>query len=472
MSMILEPCRWTYLAGKLLPAERAHLPVDSHALHYGTAAFESLRLYATPFGARIVALEQHLDRLEQTIADLKLSPVERSTVRDALLRMIAANNLEEGYLRLLVYPSGNCTRLDPTNYQSDILIVGWKVNGPRFAPPLSLGVAEIRRPIAATSLPRAKHSGLYGVYASSHSMARAEGYDDALVLHTDGTVCEVTGANIFLVKDSELATPLIPDSIDGITRKLMIDLARSLGLSLREEPLTLDAFRDADEIFLTGTFHGLRPVSSIDGSRPRNGAPGPVTRALQESFSMMLDSQPMPDDRWLTRIAPLNDSALARTNGHFKVRPALREDIPAVLDGIRSLLEELRGVPGIQLPQGATHVCERIIDGRSRGAIYVAAPTGGSGRLIGVLSLNVLEAIHFGGPYALIQDLWVAPEHRSDGVGAALIIAAEGYCREHKLANMEVCLPSHRFPRLPRTHHFYQTCGFVELGPRMRKEVA
>ncbi|HVZ38582.1 MAG TPA: aminotransferase class IV [Candidatus Kapabacteria bacterium] len=474
MSIVLEPCRWTYVAGRLLPAERAVLPADCHPVHYGSAAFESLRIYRTAIGSRLVGLDGHLDRLEATMQQLRLMPVDRSLVRRALLDVIAANELEDGYIRLLAYPNGNCTRLDPAAQPSDLLIVAWRVNGARFSPPLTLGVADVRRPPAFTSLPLAKHSGMYGVYAALHSAARAEGFDDALVLHADGTVCEVTGANIFLARDGRLATPTIPDSIDGLTRKLVIELAADIGIATEERPLRLEDFAGADEIFITGTFHGLRPVSAIDGTAPRLATPGPLTLALQRRYEQMLDAPSESDGRWVTTIpsAARNGNGNGHIPATFRVRPAQREDIPAVVEGVRLLLEELRGVPGIQLPAGAETVCARTIEGRTRGAIFVAAPNGPGSGLIGLLCLNVLESVHVGGAYGLIQDLWVRNEHRSDGVGAALVAAAENYCREHRLNSMEVCLPSHRFPRLPRTHNFYQSCGFIELGPRMRKEVS
>lgn len=514
MSIILEPCKWTYIGGRFLPSERAVVPADSHALHYGTAAFESLRIYRTPSGSKVIGLQQHLDRLRLTLSALGLAPIDEELVRDAVLRTAAVNNVEEGYLRLLVYPSGPCTRLDPAAFDSELLIVAWRVSGPRYAPPVSLGVASIRRPPAGSTLPRAKHSGMYGVYAATHSAARLQGFDDALVLHDDGTVCEITGANIFIVRDGELLTPFTPHSIDGVTRHLVMGLAAEHGVPVRESVLAQEDLFTADEIFLTGTFHGIRPVSGIAGHTPAKGAPGPLTAQLQRWLDTMLAEPGEFAGPWLTDVSPqeagstgspkgnspkgnangtsngaangaTNGSGNGVTNGNdstngnggtngtrgCRVRPALREDIPGILGGIRTLLEELRGVPGIQLPDGARQVCERIIDGRSRGAIFVAYPSSGEQQIVGLLSITVQDAIHFGGPYALIQYLWVHSEYRSHGVGAGLMAAVEGFCREHRLPNLEVCLPSLRFQNLPRTYNFYQENGFVELGPRMRKEV-
>lgn len=481
MSIILEPCKWTYIGGKLVPSERATLPADNHALHYGTAAFESLRIYRTPSGPKIIGLRQHLERLRMTLSTLGLVPMEEDVVREAVLRTATANGVEEGYLRLLIYPSGPCTRLDPAAFQSDLLIVSWRVSGPRYAPPVTLAVSPIRRPPAGSTLPRAKHSGMYGVYAATHNAARVQGFDDALVLHADGTVCEITGANIFIVRDGELLTPFTPHSIDGVTRHLVFELAREHGVPVREAVLSPEDFFTADEVFLTGTFHGVRPVSRIENHTPRLGAPGPMTLQLQAWIDEML-AEPGPlADAWLTGTTPRsvevpvngngNSDGNGNGNGHYRVRPALATDIPNILAGIRRLLEELRGVPGIQLPSGAQNVCERIIEGRSRGMIFVAYPASGEDKLVGLLTATVQDAIHFGGPYALIQYLWVHPEYRSHGVGAGLMSAVESYCREHGLPNLEVGLPSLRFGNLPRTYSFYQDNGFVELGPRMRKEV-
>ena len=155
----------------------------------------------------------------------------------------------------------------------------------------------------------------------------------------------------------------------------------------------------------------------------------------------------------------------------YQVRPARLEDVTQIIAAIGALLGELRGTTDTSLPTGAEITCARIIDGRAIGAIFVAYLPAEQASLIGVIALTIQEAIHVGGPYVLIQDLLVHPHYRSHRVGAGLIGAAETYCRERKLTNLEVCLPRHHFPNLPRTYHFYESCGFAEIGPRMRKEI-
>lgn len=467
----LVPCRWSCLAGKLVPAERAAVPADNFALHYGAAAFESLRVYRTPFGPRIVGLEQHFRRLRASVASLGLAPIDEDRVREAVLLTIRENGLEQGYLRLLAYPAGPCTVLDPARYSTEPLVVGWHTQGPRVLPPISLGVSPIRRPAAGSSLPRAKHTGMYGVYAASHHAMRARGVEDALVLHADGTVCEVTGANLFAVRDERLLTPLIPHSIDGITRRLVTELAAERGIAVHETILCLEDVVSASEVFVTGTFHGIRAVASVEGAMPSAVPPGPVTRGLQEAFEQLVDTEASPmAERWLTLVRAPRPGRPGVATGPG-VRLAREEDVPAVLEGVRSLLAELRGLPELRLPDGAREVCERLVRGEAPGAVFVAPPGEGGSGVWGLLSITVQEAIHHGGPYVLIQDLWVHPDGRSRSVGAQLVEALELYCREHGYADIEVGLPPPSFAGLPGTHRFYQRCGFAEVGPRLRKRL-
>jgi len=280
----LTPCAWTFLAGQLVPAERAFISADNHAFNFGTGAFESFRVYATPRGPAILGLRRHLDRLRGSLHYFAVSDVDSAQVTNALWSTIDQNGIENGYLRLLVFPAGSCAQFDPSNYRWETLIVGFHTASAGPGEPLRLGVAQVRRPPVGSTLPRAKMAGFYAADVASHAAVRREGFDDALVLHHDGTVCEVTGANVFLVKDGELLTPVLPGTIAGVTRRLIIDLAASLDILVREAPLPLADFAMADEVFITGTFHELRSIIAIGDGTIGSGVPGIVTRRLQERF--------------------------------------------------------------------------------------------------------------------------------------------------------------------------------------------
>ncbi|MEK6303220.1 MAG: GNAT family N-acetyltransferase [Acidobacteriota bacterium] len=469
---ILVPCHWAYLDGKFIPSEQALFRADNHALHYGTAAFESFRVYETPLGPGIVGVAQHLKRLKFSLFSLGAAPANPQEVEEAISGVITRNCVKEAYLRLLVYPAGDCARLDISQYDSKILLLGWQIDGPRFPAPLSLTISGLRRAPASCQLPRAKLSGFYAAYASAHVAARAQGFDDALILHNDGTVCEVTGANVFLVKDSVLLTPILSHSIEGVTRSLVIELAAQLGITTKETIMPPEDLMAADEAFITGTFYGIRAVSSVAGCELSLEAPGPITRAVQLAFDKMLNEPESEMARaWIYRASLPEPERIAEPHPRFRVRAAQGQDVARVIAGIESLLAELRGVSDITLPAGAESVCLRTIGADLPGAIFVAELTSGDDHLIGLVSLTVQEAIHTGGPYALIQDLWVHQRHRSHGVGAALIEAVENYCRKHELTDLEVCLPKYHFAELPRTSAFYRACGFSDVGPRMRKEL-
>lgn len=470
---ILKPCYWVYLDGRFIPSGQALFRADSHALHYGTAAFESFRVYDTPLGPGVVGVAQHLKRLELSLRSLGAAEVDMQEVEDALSGIITRNRVKEAYLRLLVYPAGDCARLDHSQYSSKILLLGWEISGPRCPAPLSLTISDLHRPPANCVLPRAKLSGFYAAYASAHVSARAQGFDDALILHNDGTVCEVTGANIFLVRDSVIFTPILPHSIEGVTRALVMELAARLGITVTQTILPPEDLMAADEAFITGTFYGIRAVSSVARRKLSPAAPGTITKAIQTAFEKMLNEPESEMGRvWIYPVSLSEPQALAEASGpRFRVREARSQDVARVIAGVESLLAELRGMPDTALPSGAEDVCRRTVGGRLPGAIFVAESSSDKDRLAGLVSLTVQESIHAGGPYALIQDLWVHQSDRSNGVGAALIQAVESYCRKHQLTNLEVCLPKYHFSNLPGTSAFYTACGFSEVGPRMRKEV-
>ena len=467
--MALEFCSWTYLNGRVVPTELASLPVDNHAINFGTAAFEAFRVYPTPNGSKILGLDLHLNRLRLSMLSLGLSPVDPEDIKKALWQTIEKNNLQQGYVRLLVYPNGNCLGLDPSPFPSAALVIGWHSDRSGFLPPLTLGISHIRRPSAGSTLARAKISGFYAVEAAADRNAKKQGFDGNLMLNPDGTICEMTGANIFLVKDSVLYTPVLPQSIDGVTRRLVIELANTLNIPVKEVPLPLGDLMVADEVFVTGTYHEIRPVAAVDKQPLSHLFSGSITQKLQESFQKMLDN---PEDeiasRWLTGTVLEKSTSKPVAQQPYTIRTAELTDVPGVIAGINSLLAEIRGIEGFQLSETATEVCQRLVEGKS-GGIFVANRQGDDKSILGLITFAVAESIHVAGSSILIQELWVHPDHRSQNIGENLIQSVETHGLQQGLTRLEVCLPTHEFPTFHNTHHFYQKSGFEDFGPRMRK---
>jgi branched-chain amino acid aminotransferase len=470
--MAFELCSWTYLNGRIVPTELASLPADNHAVNFGTAAFEAVRLYPTPNGSKILGLNLHLNRLRLSMLSLGLSPVEPEDIIKALWQTISHNDLQQGYIRLLVYPNGNCLALDPSPFPTEALVLAWRTERSGFLPPLTLGISHIRRPLAGSTLSRAKISGFYAIEAAADRNAKKQGFDGNLMLNPDGTICEMTGANIFIVKDSVLYTPMLPQSIDGVTRRLVIELANSLSMPVKEVLLPLGDLMVADEVFVTGTYHEIRPVGAVGGQVVNSQSPGPVTKLLQERFQKMLNN---PEDeiasRWLTGTVLEKSLPKPMPQQAYQIRSAELTDIPGIIAGVSSLLAEIKGIPEFQLPAEAASVCQRVIEGKYPGAIFVANPQGNNDSIIGLITLTLQESIHVASAYILIQELWVHPDHRSQNIGENLIQAVETYSHQQGLSRIEVCLPTHDFHSFSNTHHFYQKSGFEDFGPRMRKMV-
>ncbi|WP_042162136.1 GNAT family N-acetyltransferase [Paenibacillus gorillae] len=154
----------------------------------------------------------------------------------------------------------------------------------------------------------------------------------------------------------------------------------------------------------------------------------------------------------------------------WMVRPACKTDEHNVIEAIRFLCAELRAKPDLKLPLTASDVFQRIVYNTSIGAVFIAETT--EGNLIGCITVSVQEVIFRGGPYALIQELWVHPEYRSLSVGATLVCSVEEFCRKHSLKRLEVCLPNESFVAFNKTHKFYGSVGFTDNGPYMAKMVS
>lgn len=159
------------------------------------------------------------------------------------------------------------------------------------------------------------------------------------------------------------------------------------------------------------------------------------------------------------------------TKQRWEIRSATMSDINQIVTMVQLLVAELRGVSKIKLPSTSKDVVANVINGNIPGAIFIAEAMESEERYIGIITISVQNAIHVGGRYALIQELWVHPDYRNYKIGDQLIKAVESYCQEHDFNNIEVCLPKKEYEKFENTHYFYTKTGFIEIGPRMKKGV-
>jgi branched-chain amino acid aminotransferase len=277
-----------WMNGELVDWADAKIHVASHGLHYGTGVFEGIRCYSTERGPAVFRLRDHLRRLE-TSAQLLYMPLPYTVdeLRTACHETLAANGLEESYLRPIAYYGygelGVHTRGNPVEVA--ILTFPWgaylgeegQQNGCRAM------ISSWQR-VGPNTIPHtAKATGIYlNSMLAVHEAQRA-GYDEAILLTHDGYVADGSGENVFVVRDGAIFTPDLSASIlPGITRETMIEIARALGYTVHEQKLIRADLYTADEMFMCGTAVEVTPICSVDDHDI--GRPGPITRELQQAY--------------------------------------------------------------------------------------------------------------------------------------------------------------------------------------------
>lgn len=278
-----------WMSGRLVPWADANVHVLTHALHYGTGVFDSLRAYATDRGPALFRHREHHERLRRSA---RLYGMELRWDVDELMEatraLVAATGLDEVYVRTIAYRGAGPMGVSPRRCPVELAIAAWE--WPVY---LSGADAGIRVKVSSWSrighdalLPAAKATAHYLNAVLARTEAEELGYDEAILLGADGMLAEGTGENLFLVSDGVLMTPpLASGALGGITRMTVLELAGALGLRVEERPLTRGELYVADEVFLTGTAAEIVAVREIDGRDVGPGAPGPVTSAVRAAYA-------------------------------------------------------------------------------------------------------------------------------------------------------------------------------------------
>ncbi len=274
-----------YINGKLYDKEDAKVSVYDHGLLYGDGVFEGMRIY----GGKVFRLAEHLERLWNSAKAIWLEiPMTPEALAEAVNQTMQVNGIRDGYVRLVVTRGAGTLGLDP-NKCSDpqvIVIADTITLYPREYYEQGLHivtVSTIRNHPAALS-PRIKSLNYL-----NNILVKIEGLQagcvEALMLNQKGEVSECTGDNIFLVRKGELLTPSVDAGVlEGITRSVVLELARELKIPVREIPLTKHDVYIADECFLTGSAAEIVPVTKVDSRKIGDGLPGPITRRLLKRF--------------------------------------------------------------------------------------------------------------------------------------------------------------------------------------------
>ena len=274
-----------YLNGSLVPKEQAVVSVYDHGLLYGDGVFEGIRVY----GHRVFMLPEHISRLYESARAIRLTiPISEAEMIVAVEQTVAANKIEDGYVRLVITRGAGSLGLDirKTSDPQVIVIADTITLYPQelYEKGLSIVTASTIRNHPGALSPRIKSLNyLNNILAKIE--ATDQGCLEALMLNHKGDVAECTGDNIFIVKQGVLKTPPTDAGIlEGITRNVVLDLARKAGIPTREVTLQRHDMYVADEFFLTGTAAELIPVVQLDGRPIGDGKPGPITQQLLKRF--------------------------------------------------------------------------------------------------------------------------------------------------------------------------------------------
>ena len=285
-----------WVGDRLWPRDEARVSVFDSSVQGGDAVWEGLRVY----DGRVFRLADHLQRLLDSARALRFEPLpDLDEVRRALFATLQANGMRDGaHVRLTLTRGPKLTSgMSPRfNRKGSCLIVLAEWKPPVYDPAgIRLITSSIRRNPPQCLDSRIHHNNLLNNILAKLE-ADAAGVDDAVMLDLAGFVAETNATNVFLVKGGELATPIADGCLPGITRRVVLEIARRAEIPTREQRVTPAELWAADEVFTTGTMGELSPVLEIDGRRIGEGGAGPLTRRLQGLFRerTATDGEPLP----------------------------------------------------------------------------------------------------------------------------------------------------------------------------------
>ncbi len=304
---MLEPSDKIWMDGKFVNWADASVHVLTHSLHYGLAAFEGIRCYKGTGGSAIFRLPEHVDRLfESAHIAMMTMPYDKKQISEAIVETVRVNKLEACYIRPLVYIGYGAMGLNPGDNPIRVSVAAWKWGtylGPEgLEKGIRAKISTFTRHHVNAAMARAKISGHYVNSILAKREVKADGYDEAILLDSDGYVAEGTGENVFIVRRGRLITTPLTSILEGITRDAVMQLARERNIPVAEERFTRDAMYVSDEVFVCGTAAELTPVRELDGRKIGSGKPGPITQALQKKFFEIVRGEDKTHASWLTRV--------------------------------------------------------------------------------------------------------------------------------------------------------------------------
>ena len=276
---------YIWMDGEMLPWREAKMHYLTHALHYGTQVFEGERAY----NGKIFKSREHSDRLLNSAKIIRM-PMEYTAeeIDEIKIEVLKANGLENAYIRAAAWRGAEQMGIDVDGTKTHMAVAAWDW-GSYFDPEvrkvgISLKSTDWRKPNPNCAPTASKTASLYNLSCIVKNEVKEAGYTDALMLDHEGYVAESTGANIFLIKDGVIHTPIADRFLNGITRQTVIDLAKDMGITVEERRIKPEELEGFEEIFLTGSAAEITPVGSIDDMK---FTPGEITAKLHDAYTAL-----------------------------------------------------------------------------------------------------------------------------------------------------------------------------------------
>lgn len=294
-----------WMDGKLIPWDEAKVHVLTHTLHYGLGIFEGIRCYLCYDGTSAVfRLKEHIDRFFDSglIGGLTI-PYSKKEIVGACKETLRANGLNAGYIRPLAFIGEGVMGVYPGDNPIQVAIITWSWGAYLGEEALEKGirakVSSYTRHHVNVMMTKAKIAGNYVNSVLAKREVMKLGYEEALMLDTEGYISEGSGENIFIVRNGVIKTTPLTSILSGITRDSVIQIAKSRKIPIVEEKFTRDELYTAQEAFFTGTAAEITPIREVDDRKIGEGKPGPVTKELQAVFFDIVKGKNPEFREWL-----------------------------------------------------------------------------------------------------------------------------------------------------------------------------
>ena len=299
---------YIWMDGEFVDWREAKVHVLTHTLHYGVGVFEGVRAYATEKGPAIFRLNRHTERLLQSAKIMGMNiPFSVEEINKAQLEIVAKNELKSAYLRPMAFYGSEAMGLHAKGLKVHLSVAAWEWGAYLGDEALKNGIrvktSSFNRHHVNSTMAKAKTNGHYTNSIMALQEAENAGYDEALMLDTNGYVAEGSGENIFIVRRGKVYTPSLTSALEGITRDTIVELLKDdMGLEVIEKQITRDEIYTADEAFFTGTAAEVTPIASLDDRQIGNGSRGPVTEEIQTRYFDVVNGRNSERESWLTYV--------------------------------------------------------------------------------------------------------------------------------------------------------------------------